>query len=106
MVPLEFPLIAQPGNHQVDVKTRATIKNVHVVKPASDKFEVFTYGVQFVDLEPAHYTLLQNMTYEVLIADRQKIVQCRAVRRPQSKVRPRRRIRKMPLSFELSGILF
>ena len=45
-----------------------------VVKPASDQTEVFTYGVQFVDLDPNHYALLQNMTYEALIADRQKIV--------------------------------
>jgi c-di-GMP-binding flagellar brake protein YcgR len=74
MVTLEFPLIAQPGNYQVDVKTRATIKNVNVVKPPSEMFEVFTYGVQFVNLDPAHYALLQNMTYEALIADRQKIV--------------------------------
>jgi c-di-GMP-binding flagellar brake protein YcgR len=74
MVTLQFTLLANGGHHQVDVNTRATIKNVNVVKPAPDKFEVFTYGVQFVDLDPGHYTLLQNMTYEALIADRQKIV--------------------------------
>ncbi len=74
VVNLRFTLIAQPGNHQVIVDTRATIKNVNVVKPTTEQFEVFTYGVQFVDLAPAHYTLLQNMTYEALIADRQKIV--------------------------------
>jgi c-di-GMP-binding flagellar brake protein YcgR len=73
MVTLEFPLIAQPGNYQVNVNTRATIKNVNVVKPSSDN-EMFTYGVQFVDLDLAHYALLQNLTYEALIADRQKIV--------------------------------
>jgi hypothetical protein len=33
-----------------------------------------TRGVQFVDLDPGHYTLLQNMSYEALIADRHKIV--------------------------------
>jgi c-di-GMP-binding flagellar brake protein YcgR len=74
MVTLEFPLIAQPGNYQVDVTTRATIKNVNVVKAASETSEVFTYGLHFVDLDPGHYALLQNMTYEALIADRQKIV--------------------------------
>jgi c-di-GMP-binding flagellar brake protein YcgR len=74
MATLEFALIAQPGNHQVNVKTRATIKNVNVVKPSPEASEVFTYGVQFVDLDPAHYALLQNLTYEALIADRQKIV--------------------------------
>jgi c-di-GMP-binding flagellar brake protein YcgR len=73
MVTLDFPLIAQPGNHQVNVKTRATIKNVNV-KPSTARFEIFTYGVQFVDLDPTHHALLQNLTYEALIADRQKIV--------------------------------
>lgn len=74
LVTLQFTLGSPPGNREVLVNTRATIKNVNVVKPSPDKFEVFTYGVQFVDLDPGHYTLLQNMTYEALIADRQKIV--------------------------------
>jgi c-di-GMP-binding flagellar brake protein YcgR len=74
MVTLQFTLLAPPRNQEVRVQTRATIRNVNVVKPSPDQFEVFTYGVQFVDLDPGHYTLLQNMTYEALIADRQKIV--------------------------------
>jgi c-di-GMP-binding flagellar brake protein YcgR len=74
-VTLSFTLIAQPGNREVLVKTQATIRNISVVKPAvAGKEEVFTYGVQFIDLDPTHYTLLQNLTYEALIADRQKIV--------------------------------
>lgn len=74
-VGLSFTLIAQPGNRQVLVNANASIRNINVVKPATaDKDEVFTYGVQFVDLDPVHYTLLQNLTYEALIADRQKIV--------------------------------
>ncbi|MFA9217955.1 MAG: flagellar brake protein [Sphingomonadaceae bacterium] len=75
MVGLSFYLIAQPGNRQVRINPNATIRNINVVKPAAaDKPEVFTYGVQFVDLDPVHYTMLQNLTYEALIADRQKIV--------------------------------
>ena len=74
-VGLSFYLIAQPGNRQVRVNPTATIRNINVVKPAtSDKQEVFTYGLQFIDLDPIHYTMLQNLTYEALIADRQKIV--------------------------------
>jgi c-di-GMP-binding flagellar brake protein YcgR len=74
-VGLSFYLIAQPGNRQVRVNANATIRNINVVKPATaDKQEVFTYGVQFIDLDPVHYTMLQNLTYEALIADRQKIV--------------------------------
>ncbi|WGG51016.1 flagellar brake protein [Rugamonas sp. DEMB1] len=75
MVGLSFYLIAQPGNRQVRINPNATIRNINMVKPASaDKAEVFTYGVQFIDLDPVHYTMLQNLTYEALIADRQKIV--------------------------------
>jgi c-di-GMP-binding flagellar brake protein YcgR len=74
VVTLAFELVAQPGNYQVDVSTRATIRNVNLPTPAADQAQVFTYGVQFIDLDPNHYALLQNMTYEALIADRQKIV--------------------------------
>jgi c-di-GMP-binding flagellar brake protein YcgR len=74
LVMLEFTLMSQPGNQPVEVKTRASIKNVNVMKPSPDRFEVFTYGVHFLGLDPNHYTLLQNMTYEAMIADRQKIV--------------------------------
>lgn len=74
-VGLSFTLIAQPGNRQVLVNTHASIRNINVIKPATgNEPEVFTYGVQFVNLDPTHYTLLQNLTYEALIADRQKIV--------------------------------
>jgi c-di-GMP-binding flagellar brake protein YcgR len=70
---LQFTLVAQPGNKEVVVRTRAAIRNVNVVK-SPDGTERFTYGVQFSDLDFAHYTLLQNLTYEALLADRQKIV--------------------------------
>ena len=73
-VKLSFTLIQQPGNVQVIVTTRATIKNVNTVKNPDTGVELTTYGVQFSELEPAHHALLQNMTYEALIADRQKIV--------------------------------
>ena len=75
VVALSFYLIAQPDNRQVRISTNATIRNINIVKPATeDTPEVFTYGVQFIDLDPMHYTMLQNLTYEALIADRQKIV--------------------------------
>ena len=77
-VALSFTLLVQPNKHQMRVNTRARIQNVSVGKPsnghAAEVAEIYTYGVQFIDLEPTHYTLLQNLTYEALIADRQKIV--------------------------------
>jgi c-di-GMP-binding flagellar brake protein YcgR len=73
-VMLQFTLVAPPGNLEVKVRTRAAIRNVNALQPTSEQHAVFTYGVQFIDLDPVHYTLLQNLTYEALLADRQKIV--------------------------------
>lgn len=73
-VMLQFTLVAPPGNQEVKVHTRAAIRNVNTLERTSGQHELLTYGVQFIDLDPVHYTLLQNLTYEALLADRQKIV--------------------------------
>lgn len=73
-VSLQFTLLAQPSKHQVIVTTTASVKNVNVVKASAEQESVFTYGLQFIDLDIAHFSLLQNLTYEAMIADRQKIV--------------------------------
>jgi len=72
LVQMSFTLIQNPGNIQVRVNARAAVKNATSTK--GDAAEVHGYGVQFLDLDPTHYTLLQNMTYEAMIADRHKIV--------------------------------
>jgi c-di-GMP-binding flagellar brake protein YcgR len=72
-ITLQFSLKAPPDDLEVRISARATIRNVNVTKAADDS-DLYTYGLQFVDLDPGHYTLLQNMTYEALLADRQKIV--------------------------------
>lgn len=75
MVQLDFTLLAPPDNRQVRINTPALIRNASVAQ--SQKVEgkdVFSYGVQFTGLDPAHFTLLQNLTYEAMLADRQKIV--------------------------------
>jgi c-di-GMP-binding flagellar brake protein YcgR len=72
-IKLQFSLKAPPDDQEVRVEARAAIRNVNVTKAADDS-DLYTYGMQFVDLDPVHYTLLQNMTYEALLADRQKIV--------------------------------
>ena len=69
---LQFVLKAPPDDQEVRISARASVRNVNVVQARDG--EVFTYGVQFLELDPVHYTLLQNMTYEALLADRQKIV--------------------------------
>ncbi|SFU97831.1 flagellar brake protein [Pseudoduganella namucuonensis] len=73
-VGIAFSLLAPPDNRRVPIQTQALVRNVNLARPANEEREVFTYGVQFVDLAPEHFTLLQNLTYEALIADRQKIV--------------------------------
>lgn len=75
VVQLDFTLLAPPDNRQVRINTPALIRNASVAQ--SQKVEgkdVFSYGVQFTGLDPAHFTLLQNLTYEAMLADRQKIV--------------------------------
>ena len=72
-ITLQFLLKAPPDDQEVRIAARAAIRNVNVSKGA-DELDIYTYGMQFIDLDPVHYTLLQNMTYEALLADRQKIV--------------------------------
>ncbi|VXC45922.1 flagellar brake protein [Massilia sp. 9I] len=74
VVTLAFTLATPPTNEELPVETLAAVRNMTVARPAPDKPDVYSYGVQFVDLDPVHYTLLQNMTYEALLADRLKIV--------------------------------
>ena len=70
---LQFALKAPPDDQEVQISARSTIRNVNVTK-APDDTDLYTYGMQFTDLDPVHYTLLQNMTYEALLENRQKIV--------------------------------
>ena len=72
-IALQFSLKAPPDDQEVHISARASIRNVNVSK-APDESDLYTYGMQFIELDPGHYTLLQNMTYEALLADRQKIV--------------------------------
>jgi c-di-GMP-binding flagellar brake protein YcgR len=72
-ITLQFALKAPPDDQEVQIDARATIRNVNVTK-APDDTDLYTYGMQFTDLDPVHYTLLQNMTYEALLENRQKIV--------------------------------
>jgi c-di-GMP-binding flagellar brake protein YcgR len=71
---LEFTLQAPPNNQEVRVRARAAVRNISALPGGTEQAEGFAYGVQFTGLNPAHYTLLQNLTYEALLVDRQKIV--------------------------------
>jgi c-di-GMP-binding flagellar brake protein YcgR len=73
-IDLEFTLTTAPNNQAIRVRTRAAVRNISALSGGTEQAEGFAYGVQFVDLDPVHFTLLQNLTYEALLADRQKIV--------------------------------
>lgn len=73
-VELEFALSIPPSNQEVRIRTRATVRNVSALPGVEAQPGNFAYGLQFIDLDAGHYTLLQNLTYEALLADRQKIV--------------------------------
>ncbi|XLZ69357.1 flagellar brake protein [Massilia sp. SR12] len=75
VVQLDFTLLAPPDDRQVRINTPALIRNASVAQSQKvESKDVFSYGVQFTGLDPAHFTLLQNLTYEAMLADRQKIV--------------------------------
>lgn len=71
---VEFGLPSPLGDEDVQVSTRAMVRNVNALRREGDGTEFFAYGVEFLALDPVHYTMLQNLTYEVLLADRQNIV--------------------------------
>jgi c-di-GMP-binding flagellar brake protein YcgR len=73
-VELLFTLVSPANEQDVPIKVRAAIRNVSVIEGGAEQSAGFAYGVQFVELDPAHFTLLQNLTYEVVLADRQRIV--------------------------------
>jgi c-di-GMP-binding flagellar brake protein YcgR len=73
-VTLDFAVVPSTFDREVRVRVRAVVRNASTQRRESDGAEVFAYGVQFLDLNPVHHTMLQNLTYEVLLSDRQNIV--------------------------------
>jgi c-di-GMP-binding flagellar brake protein YcgR len=73
-VDLAFTLVSPANEQDVPVRARAAIRNVSALPGGDEEPPGFAYGVQFVGLDPVHFTLLQNLTYEVVLADRQRIV--------------------------------
>jgi c-di-GMP-binding flagellar brake protein YcgR len=74
VIGLQFTLTVPGAGQETEVDTLALVRNVTVEKSAAGQGETYSYGVQFTGLDPVHYTLLQNLTYEALLADRLKIV--------------------------------
>jgi c-di-GMP-binding flagellar brake protein YcgR len=73
-ITVEFSVVPPTYDRPVKISARAAVRNVSTLPRESDGTELFVYGVQFLDLNPVHHTMLQNLTYEVLLSDRQNIV--------------------------------
>jgi len=74
-ITLSFTFLVQPGDCQVQFKTRATIRNLKAPKPGSAASPgAYAHGVEFLDLEPTEQIKLQNFLYESVVAGRQTIV--------------------------------
>lgn len=69
-----FTLVHE-GSEDVKIEANGKICNVNVRKAeTAGQRDLYTYGIEFIDLDHTQKIMLQNMTYEALIADRQKIV--------------------------------
>ena len=73
-VEVQFTLLTEPDKRQVIITVKALIRNAAAVEPYPDGKPKYAYGMQFIDVDPGHYMMLQNLTYQAMIADRQKIV--------------------------------
>lgn len=72
-IALQFGFVIPGTNQETQIDTKALVRNITVEETGGSR-AIHSHGVQFVNLDPVHYTLLQNLTYEALLADRSKIV--------------------------------
>jgi c-di-GMP-binding flagellar brake protein YcgR len=71
---LSFAITTQFDDHEVRVEVRATIQNAQHKPSAGGQPEKFIYGVQFDELDATHKIMLQNLIYQALVEDRQKLL--------------------------------
>ncbi len=71
---IEFAIKAHPHNQDVLLSTSASIRSVQQAvgsAPGGGSFyTVYTYGINFLDVDAAHQTVLQNYVYETLLIHR------------------------------------
>jgi hypothetical protein len=73
-ISLQFGFIIPGTNQETQIDTKIMVRNVTVEESAGGIRAIHSHGVQFINLDPVHHTMLQNLTYEALLADRSKIV--------------------------------
>lgn len=73
-IEISFSILVQSQNEEVAISTTASIRSVQqAVGTAPDGgafYTVYTYGINFMDIEPTHQALLQNYVYETLLIHR------------------------------------
>ena len=73
-VHIEFVIKAHPHNQEVLIATSASIRSVQQAvgsAPGGASFyTVYTYGINFLDIDAGHQTILQNYVYETLLIHR------------------------------------
>lgn len=71
---IEFSVLVQSQNTEVSISTSASIRSVQqAVGTAPDGgsfYTVYTYGINFLDIDSAHQAILQNYVYETLLIHR------------------------------------
>lgn len=72
---LRFELQTGADMPAMHIETSAALRN-RATNPVNDPANpyVHTYGIQFLDLDATHKLALQNLIYETLMTDRQKLV--------------------------------
>ena len=74
-VTISFHMNGEADGNGADISTHAVIRNVGTKQTESQEKEAtHLVGVQFDSLDPTHQLLLQNLTYQAVLEDRQKIV--------------------------------
>ncbi len=71
---IQFSITVQPQNQDVTISTNASIRSVQqAVGSTADGnsfYTVYTYGINFLDIDAAHQAMLQNYVYETLLIHR------------------------------------
>ncbi len=71
---IEFSILVQSQKEEVEIRTSASIRSVQqAVGTAPDGgafYTVYTYGINFLDIDAAHQAILQNYVYETLLIHR------------------------------------
>jgi c-di-GMP-binding flagellar brake protein YcgR len=73
-ISIEFSIRAQPQNQDVTIRTSASVRSVQQAVGSTPDggsfYTVYTYGINFLDIDAAHQAMLQNYVYETLLIHR------------------------------------